>query len=55
VLPDPKDIEKDMKEAVTKLEKKYSALQVVPVTSKFGNPMASSTFKRFVCVCVCVF
>ncbi|XP_076441680.1 cytoplasmic FMR1-interacting protein 2-like [Babylonia areolata] len=36
---DPKEIEKETKAAMAALEKKYSALQVVPVIKKLGHPV----------------
>lgn len=45
-IKDSKEMEVEHKAALTLLEKKYSALQVVPVTNKFGNPVQVDIVKQ---------
>ena len=42
VFADPKVIEKELKAAVAEMEKKYSSLQLVPITKQLGNPVVRS-------------
>ena len=47
VFADTKVIEKEMKAAVAEMEKKYSSLQLVPVTKQLGNPVVSGLLLSF--------